>query len=470
MQVGFLTVYVVTLGVTIVFNYCCLFFRPSGGGLTVVANALFNTIAGAPKLNTTGRTVGTVDSRFASFTSLGVTGNCTYTCPLTIINVVKSVLLIHILYHISLGTRRRRLRHGRTTGPRRAPFVVSLHTSGTCVSNHAVLRLARFLQESFIIAHVCRNRRFVIPGDGAIIARNSRLCIIYTRDSTRTVGTFVNPRANHSFRSRSTNRAHVISQGVIIAGRHIGNGALNGVRFSHFCNIGVSHVIQRNVAFFTSGGRRFRVNSIIAIINPRRGIRHITRLLNGTRGQLSRPGVVAVFVNVFINVVFNRLPVTLPNVPITVGLNITKNPLIVTVLLKHCNRLVGLPACVSASTGLVLHSVNLSLFLTYMNVGTNNGFIRAVIRNSKLLCILYNILVAVVPVLVIKPVTEGGFRFGCFSVVNVVTNACASPPTLTFSGNVYDHRTPNLTCTAICPLDVFLHVLATRLVVLFTYA
>lgn len=154
----------------------------------------------------------------------------------------------------------------------------------------------------------------------------------------------------------------------------VGNGALNGVRFSDMCNIGIAHVSHRNVSLFTNHGRRFRINSHIVMMNPRRGMGHITRVVNGSMGHLSTPGVTAVFVNVVINVVFNSLPFTVPNVPIPLGLNVTNNPLVVTVLVNHFNCHVGLIACAAASTGVVLQRVKLMLFLTDIKVGTNTKF------------------------------------------------------------------------------------------------
>lgn len=142
------------------------------------------------------------------------------------------------------------------------------------------------------------------------------------------------------------------------------------------------------------------------MINPRSTVRHITGLLNGRLHHLSRPGVMAVFINVLYNVLFKDLPVTVPNVPAPIGLNLTNNPLVVSVLVKHFKRGIGLMACAAVDTGLVLHRIKLILFLTDIKVGTNRGFIRVMIRNSNMLCIKLNFLVAFVPLLVANVVTH----------------------------------------------------------------
>lgn len=190
---GLLSTATVLLGVLIVFKYCCLFFSADGPrGLPVVINALCNTIAGAPNLNTTGRTLLDI---FPGNTP-DVTGNCTYTCPLNIINVVNTAVLVGCVAHMSVTTRRRRLGRRRTTGPRTGPRGVRLHIRGTCVTNEALERISRFLGQSVIYSELLRSKRIDVPGDGAAFRMNSRLLIIYTRTSTRTVGTFVNPRVS----------------------------------------------------------------------------------------------------------------------------------------------------------------------------------------------------------------------------------------------------------------------------------
>lgn len=125
------------------------------------------------------------------------------------------------------------------------------------------------------------------------------------------------------------------------------------------------------------------MNSHIGMINARATISGIRGILNGSVGHLGRPGLVAVFINVTLNVILNDVPVSFPNVPRPIGLNLTNNPLIITVLVDHFNCRCGLVACAARDTGLVLHRVNVALFLTYMNVDTNSNFISAVIGGNN---------------------------------------------------------------------------------------
>lgn len=257
-----------------------------------------------------------------------------------------------------------------------------------------------------------------------------------------------------------------MSHHVLVAGSSVGNGGLKSVRFQDVFKIGVAHIGHSNVSLFTSPRLALRMNSHIVMMNRRSTMRHITDMLNGSLGHLSRPGVIAVFMNVFLNVLLNDLPVTFPNVPAPMGLNLTNNPLIITVLVNHFKCGLRLIACAAVDTGLVLHRVNVMLFLTDINVRTKTGFMRAIMRKSNLLCINCNFLVAIVPLLVVKTVTHLCCGIGCFALVKLVTNDGASPPTLTCSGRTSGGSTPTIKCSAICPLAVFLHVLTKRVVLL----
>lgn len=230
--------------------------------------------------------------------------------------------------------------------------------------------------------------------------------------------------------------------------------------------MGMAHVGHSNVSLFTSPGLMLRMNSHMVIMNRRSTMRHMTNMLNGRLGHLSAPGVMAVFIKVFLKVLLKDLPVTFPNVPAPIGLNLTNNPLMITVLVKHFNRGVRLIACAAVDTGLVLHRVNVILFLTDINVRTNRRFMRAMMRNDKLLCMNCKFLVAIVPLLVVNVVTHFCYGIGCFALVNLVTNDGASPPTLTCTGRASNGSTPTMNCSAMCPLAVFLHVLTKRVVLL----
>lgn len=115
-----------------------------------VIKVLSNTMAGAPKLKTTRRTFSSV----RKISSGAVTLKCTITCPLKIVNVVLSVVLVGCVFHMDFSGRGRRLgdrsssRAGRT-GP------VSLVIGGPTVFGGAITRLSGLLRRhSFIVSHI----------------------------------------------------------------------------------------------------------------------------------------------------------------------------------------------------------------------------------------------------------------------------------------------------------------------------
>lgn len=188
-QLGVLTINVILLGVTMTLDVCFVSKKVS---LPVVMNVLCNTMAGAPNLNTTRRTLGRVGCAKSP-----VTLKCTYTCPLNIMNVVNSVVTVHCVYQIGLGGRRRRLGARRTSMGRR-PRVLRLRMHGRSVSKGALLRVGSFLKHPFMYSHVHRRKRIDVPGRRAVFRMKSRLFVMYSRRSTRTMATFVKGRVRMS--------------------------------------------------------------------------------------------------------------------------------------------------------------------------------------------------------------------------------------------------------------------------------
>lgn len=184
---GLLTMNVIMLGVTITLAVC--FVTGNHVRLPVVINVLCNTMAGAPKLNTTRRTLARLGCGKPR-----VTLKCTYTCPLKMINVVNSVVIVHCLFHVGLTGRRRRLGGRSTRRVGRGPRLVDLRMHGRSVSNGELVRMGSFLKHPFIYSHVQRRKRIDVPGRRARFRVNSRIFVIYSRRSARTVVTFVKGR------------------------------------------------------------------------------------------------------------------------------------------------------------------------------------------------------------------------------------------------------------------------------------
>lgn len=65
-------------------------------------------------------------------------------------------------------------------------------------------------------------------------------------------------------------------------------------------------------------------------------------------------------------------------------LNVTNNPVMVNVLVNTLNPEIRFVSCVAHDTKLVLHRLNLTLCLNYLNLSTNKRFFRAIIHPRNL--------------------------------------------------------------------------------------
>lgn len=177
----------------------------------------------------------------------------------------------------------------------------------------------------------------------------------------------------------------LVSRHVIIAHPRLGNGGLNSLRLHGRCNVGVDQICHDNIRLLTATRLALRLNSHLAMINRTTTVRGIRGILNGTIGDLGRPGLITMFVNVIVNLTLKTVPVSVPNVDTPIQLKLTKNPVVMNVLVKAFNPEVRVIACAAHDTGLVLHTLKLSLCLTYLKLSTNTRFFSAMFQPRKLL-------------------------------------------------------------------------------------
>lgn len=111
----------------------------------------------------------------------------------------------------------------------------------------------------------------------------------------------------------------------------------------------------------------------------------IKGVLKSRVGQLGGPGLLTIFVNVSLKVLLKTLPVALPKVDAPIGLKVTKNPVVIKVLVNTFNPHFRLAACAAVDTGLVLHRLKVVVCLTKLKVSSNMRFFRAIFQTRKLL-------------------------------------------------------------------------------------
>lgn len=78
-----------------------------------------------------------------------------------------------------------------------------------------------------------------------------------------------------------------------------------------------------------------------------------------------------------------------------------------------------------------------------------------------------NFLVAIIPIVVINFVVLGAGGCSFNDVYNVLYNDVTGPVTLACTGRALSNSAPDVDCTAICPLNVFVQIVVTRIVVVF---
>lgn len=374
-DLGLLDVVIMTLDVIAALTV----FSFSKASVASVTNVLSNTIAGAPKLNTTRRTF---DSLHRVSTP-SVTTNCTVTCPVNILNIVLSFVVLECTLHV--GGDRRRTTTGHNVKRLRtvALGAFSMGIAGRVMFNSAVGRVERVLGHSFVISGVVHggdSGRSRIMGKRARVGRNSVLRVMTGPAMRRPIVTLLNRGIRID--RRGFNRS-LVAHHVHVAGPNVGNGDVDRLRVHAGLNTGVAQMGHGNISLVTAPRLGLRLNSHIAIINARLTVTRARGMLNGRVGHLGCPGLVPVFLNVVLNYVITGVPFFVPNVGRGLHLNLANNPLMMTVLVNCFNPGCGLIACGAVSTGLVLHRVNVYVFLTYIKLNANRRFVRAITSRDK---------------------------------------------------------------------------------------
>lgn len=453
LTLNILSTSIVALGVitTVVIYYI------TGLPITTMVGILSGAITNTPGLGAAQQaytdTTGNLDT---SSISLGYA----VAYPLGVVGIITSLIAIKYLFRVKIDNEEREFNAN------------SEHTEEATKIYLAVKNPALFGKTIFDVTHLI-DKRFVvsrvyhIDGGAEIASSNTtlnegdKLLVILRLHDVDALTAFIGEPTTVDVVNDTLSVRSIILTKSKINGKTLGQLQLRnayGVNITRISRAGIDLVPTANLSL--------QIGDRVKVVGKESSIDMVEKLLGNSIKQLREPNLIAIFLGIFIGVIFGSIPFTFPGIPQPVKLGLAGGPLIVALLLSRFGPKYKLVTYTTTSANLMLREIGIALFLASVGLGAGANFIGTIVNEGGYMWIGYGVIITMLPLLIVGIFGRYVLKINYLTLMGLLAGSTTDPPALAYSNAAAGSNIPSISYATVYPLTMFLRVLTAQLLIL----
>lgn len=453
LTLNILSTSIVALGVitTVVIYYI------TGLPITTMVGILSGAITNTPGLGAAQQaytdTTGNIDT---SSISLGYA----VAYPLGVVGIIVSLIAIKYMFRVKIDNEEREFNAN------------TEHTEEATKIYLAVKNPALFGKTIFDITHLI-DKRFVVSrvyhiDSGAEIASSNttlnegdKLLVILRLNDVDALTAFIGEPTTVDVVNDTLSVRSIILTKSKINGKTLGQLQLRnayGVNITRISRAGIDLVPTANLSL--------QIGDRVKVVGKESSIDMVEKLLGNSIKQLREPNLIAIFLGIFIGVIFGSIPFTFPGIPQPVKLGLAGGPLIVALLLSRFGPKYKLVTYTTTSANLMLREIGIALFLASVGLGAGANFIGTIVNEGGYMWIGYGVIITMLPLLIVGIFGRYVLKINYLTLMGLLAGSTTDPPALAYSNAAAGSNIPSISYATVYPLTMFLRVLTAQLLIL----
>lgn len=471
---GGVTMNLLAMGLILLNVLCCIglyflvFYPANGGGsmsgknsidLAMMVGVLCGAITNTPGLGAATEACNTIFGNNAPAIANGYA--CAY--PLGVVGIIGATILIRILTRTSLKKEQEQIENEIAANPHVTPHRMTLEAVNPALEGRSILQIREFLGRDFVCTRLLHNNHVIMPNRDTILHIGDKMFINCPQDDKEAIIAFIGPEAVVEWEEQDV---PMVSKHVLVTQEKMNGKTMAELHFSSVYGVNVTRVRRGDMNLFADSHLRLQVGDRIVVVGPEDAVDRVANKMGNSVKKLDHPNLTAIFIGIFVGIIFGSLPLALPGVPTPVKLGLAGGPLIVAILLARFGYKAKIVAYTTTSANLMLREIGLALFLASVGIKAGANFVDTVVAGDGLTYVWCGFLITVIPILIIGLIGKLYCKLNYFTLMGLIAGANTDPPALAFANQTAANDAPAVGYSTVYPLSMFLRILTAQLIVL----
>lgn len=468
---GGLTMNLLAIGIILLNVLCCiaLYFLVfyDGGGmsganshkLAMMVGVLCGAITNTPGLGAATEACNTIFGSDAPAIANGYA--CAY--PLGVVGIIGATILIRLLTRTSLKEEQEKIEKEIAANPHVIPHRMTIVATNPALAGRTILQVRNFLGRDFVCSRILHNGHVSMPNKDTIIHIGDKMFINCAQDDAEAISAFIGPQEEVVWEEQDV---PMVSKHVLITQPNINGKTLAELHFSSVHGVNVTRVRRGGMNLFADSHLRLQVGDRIVVVGPEDAVDRVANKMGNSVKKLDHPNLSAIFIGIFVGIIFGSLPFAVPGVPTPVKLGLAGGPLIIAILVARFGYKAKIVAYTTTSANLMLREIGLALFLASVGIKAGANFMNTVVAGDGLTYVWCGFLITIIPIMIIGLIGKLYYKMNYFTLMGLIAGANTDPPALAFANQTAGNDAPAVGYSTVYPLSMFLRILTAQLIIL----
>ena len=468
---GGLTMNLLAIGLILLNVLCCiaLYFLVfyDGGGmsganshkLAMMVGVLCGAITNTPGLGAATEACNTIFGSDAPAIANGYA--CAY--PLGVVGIIGATILIRLLTRTSLKEEQEKIEKEIAANPHVIPHRMTIVATNPALADRTILQVRNFLGRDFVCSRILHDGHVSMPNKDTIIHIGDKMFINCAQDDAEAISAFIGPQEEVVWEEQDV---PMVSKHVLITQPNINGKTLAELHFSSVHGVNVTRVRRGGMNLFADSHLRLQVGDRIVVVGPEDAVDRVANKMGNSVKKLDHPNLSAIFIGIFVGIIFGSLPFAVPGVPTPVKLGLAGGPLIIAILVARFGYKAKIVAYTTTSANLMLREIGLALFLASVGIKAGANFMNTVVAGDGLTYVWCGFLITIIPILIIGLIGKLYYKMNYFTLMGLIAGANTDPPALAFANQTAGNDAPAVGYSTVYPLSMFLRILTAQLIIL----
>lgn len=468
---GGLTMNLLAIGIILLNVLCCiaLYFLVfyDGGGmsganshkLAMMVGVLCGAITNTPGLGAATEACNTIFGSDAPAIANGYA--CAY--PLGVVGIIGATILIRLLTRTSLKEEQEKIEKEIAANPHVIPHRMTIVATNPALADRTILQVRNFLGRDFVCSRILHNGHVSMPNKDTIIHIGDKMFINCAQDDAEAISAFIGPQEEVVWEEQDV---PMVSKHVLITQPNINGKTLAELHFSSVHGVNVTRVRRGGMNLFADSHLRLQVGDRIVVVGPEDAVDRVANKMGNSVKKLDHPNLSAIFIGIFVGIIFGSLPFAVPGVPTPVKLGLAGGPLIIAILVARFGYKAKIVAYTTTSANLMLREIGLALFLASVGIKAGANFMNTVVAGDGLTYVWCGFLITIIPIMIIGLIGKLYYKMNYFTLMGLIAGANTDPPALAFANQTAGNDAPAVGYSTVYPLSMFLRILTAQLIIL----
>lgn len=429
---GGVTMNLLAMGLILLNVLCCigLYFLVfyEGGSITgkqsidlaMMVGVLCGAITNTPGLGAATEACNTIFGSNAPAIANGYA--CAY--PLGVVGIIGATILIRVLTRTSLKKEQEQIENEIAANPHVTPHRMTLEAANPALEGRSILQIREFLGRDFVCTRLLHDNHVSMPNRNTIIHIGDKMFINCPQDDKEAILAFIGPETQVEWAEQDV---PMVSKHVLVTQEKMNGKTMAELHFSSVYGVNVTRVRRGDMNLFADSHLRLQVGDRIVVVGPEDAVDRVANKMGNSVKKLDHPNLTAIFIGIFVGIIFGSFPFAVPGVPTPVKLGLAGGPLIVAILLARFGYKAKIVAYTTTSANLMLREIGPALFLASVGIKAGANFVDTVVAGDGLTYVWCGFLITVIPILIIGLIGKLYCKLNYFTLMGLIAGANTDP-------------------------------------------